>query len=95
MSPTDLSNALVVSSGYQASHVLPVIDGRLDARNCKRINLGGAQSTWYMQRLVQLKHPNHAAQITLKGAQVSAQVDSGVRMGRAQGTWGWQPPSFA
>ena len=25
-----------MSSGYQVSHVLPVVDGKLDARSCKR-----------------------------------------------------------
>ncbi|XP_031561319.1 actin-related protein 5-like, partial [Actinia tenebrosa] len=63
------TNTLVVSSGYQVSHVLPVINGRLDAQNCKRINLGGASVAWYMQRLLQLKHPAHVAQITLARAQ--------------------------
>ena len=36
-----------------------------------RINLGGAHATWYMQRLLQLKHPHHATQITLSRAQVN------------------------
>ncbi|KXJ07690.1 Actin-related protein 5 [Exaiptasia diaphana] len=62
-------NTLIVSSGYQVSHVLPIVNGRLDAQNCKRINLGGASIAWYMQRLIQLKHPTHAAQITLARAQ--------------------------
>ena len=30
------TTALVVSSGCQVSHVLPVVNGRLDASNCKR-----------------------------------------------------------
>lgn len=66
---SDKTTALVVSSGCQVSHVLPVVNGRLDASNCKRINLGGALATWYMQRLLQLKHPHHATQITLSRAQ--------------------------
>lgn len=32
----DKTTALVVSSGCQVSHVLPVLNGRLDASNCKR-----------------------------------------------------------
>ena len=32
----DETTALVVSSGCQVSHVLPVLNGRLDASNCKR-----------------------------------------------------------
>ncbi|XP_068688119.1 actin-related protein 5-like [Montipora foliosa] len=66
---SDKTTSLVISSSCQVSHVLPVVNGRLDASNCKRINLGGSHATWYMQRLLQLKHPHHAAQITLSRAQ--------------------------
>ncbi|XP_038605969.1 actin-related protein 5 [Tachyglossus aculeatus] len=58
-------NGLVISSGYQCTHILPVLKGRLDAKNCKRINLGGNQSAIYLQRLLQLKYPGHLAAITL------------------------------
>ncbi|CAH3195744.1 unnamed protein product, partial [Porites evermanni] len=63
------TTALVVSSSCQVSHVLPVVNGRLNAGNCKRINLGGSHATWFMQRLLQLKYPHHATQITLTRAQ--------------------------
>ncbi|XP_034162223.2 actin-related protein 5 [Pangasianodon hypophthalmus] len=55
---------LVLSSGYHCSHVLPFINGRLDAVNCKRINVGGSHAAAYMQRLLQLKYPAHQAAIT-------------------------------
>lgn len=38
---------------------------KLDAHNCKRINLGGSQVAGYLQRLLQLKYPGHLANITL------------------------------
>ncbi|CAH3183605.1 unnamed protein product, partial [Porites evermanni] len=69
MPSSDKATALVVSSSCQVSHVLPVVNGRLDAGNCKRINLGGSHATWFMQRLLQLKYPHHATQITLTRAQ--------------------------
>ncbi|KAA0716172.1 Actin-related protein 5 [Triplophysa tibetana] len=56
---------LVLSSGYHCSHVLPVISGRLDAGNCKRVNVGGGPSAAYLQRLLQLKYPAHQNAITL------------------------------
>ena len=31
-----LRDALVVSSGHQATHIMPVLDGKFDARHCKR-----------------------------------------------------------
>ncbi|KAJ8015802.1 hypothetical protein DPEC_G00000130 [Dallia pectoralis] len=56
---------IVLSSGYHCSHVLPVISGRLDAVNCKRVNVGGNQAASYLQRLLQLKYPGHLAAVTL------------------------------
>ncbi|XP_065149196.1 actin-related protein 5 [Paramisgurnus dabryanus] len=56
---------LVLSSGYHCSHVLPVINGRLDAGNCKRVNVGGGEAVAYLQRLLQLKYPVHQNAITL------------------------------
>lgn len=32
----ELVDALIISSGHQTSHVLPVLNGRLDAKHCKR-----------------------------------------------------------
>uniref|UniRef100_A0A3Q0T6B0 Actin-related protein 5 n=1 Tax=Amphilophus citrinellus TaxID=61819 RepID=A0A3Q0T6B0_AMPCI len=56
---------IVLSSGYHCSHILPVINGRLDAVNCKRVNVAGSQAASYLQRLLQLKYPGHLAAVTL------------------------------
>ncbi|XP_036390221.1 actin-related protein 5 [Megalops cyprinoides] len=56
---------VVISSGYHCSHILPVINGRLDAGNCKRVNVGGSHAAAYLQRLLQLKYPGHLAAVTL------------------------------
>ncbi|XP_053309450.1 actin-related protein 5 [Spea bombifrons] len=63
----DLSprSGLVVSSGYHCTHILPVLGGRLDAKNSKRINIGGFHAVTYLQRLLQLKYPGHVSAITL------------------------------
>ncbi|XP_017273108.1 actin-related protein 5 [Kryptolebias marmoratus] len=60
-----LHTGIVLSSGYHCSHILPVINGRLDALNCKRVNVAGSQAASYLQRLLQLKYPGHLAAITL------------------------------
>lgn len=62
-------NSLVISSSYQATHILPVVDGKLDSRQCKRISVGGAHCTYFMQRLMQLKQPHLQNTITLSRAQ--------------------------
>lgn len=59
-----LCDALIVSSGHQATHILPVLDGKFDARHCKRINVGGLHTIGYLQRLLQLKHPELQNHIT-------------------------------
>lgn len=35
-----LRDALVVSSGHQATHLLPLLDSKFDARHCKRLERG-------------------------------------------------------
>ncbi|XP_065913928.1 actin-related protein 5-like [Dysidea avara] len=60
---------LVITSGYQATHILPIVDNKLDASHCKRISVGGAHCTYYMQRLMQLKQPHLQNAITISRAQ--------------------------
>lgn len=62
-------NSLVVSCGYQATHLLPVFNGRLDPSQCRRINLGGYHLEAFMQRLLQLKYPGHLAAVPLNRAE--------------------------
>lgn len=47
------------------SVILMGFDLRLDAVNCKRVNVAGSQAASYLQRLLQLKYPGHLAAITL------------------------------
>ncbi|XP_035227421.1 actin-related protein 5-like isoform X2 [Stegodyphus dumicola] len=55
---------LVVSLGYSASHILPVVRSRFDVRNAKRINVGSQHMINLLQRILQLKYPAHASVIT-------------------------------
>ena len=68
-----IEDGLVISSGYQTTHVMPIVNGRFDAVNCRRINLGGMNHMAYMQRLLQLKYPQHSQSITLSCAQEMVQ----------------------
>ena len=60
--------------GYQTTHILPVLDGKLVPSSCRRINIGGAHADFFMQRLLQLKYPGHVAAITLSRAEVCISV---------------------
>ncbi|XP_063421405.1 actin-related protein 5-like isoform X1 [Mytilus trossulus] len=62
-------NSLIVSCGYQTTHLLPVLGGRLDTSQCRRINLGGYHLETFMQRLLQLKYPGHFAAVSLNRAE--------------------------
>lgn len=65
------ADGLIVSIGHQTIHVIPVLDGKADVSNARRINLGGFQITSYMHRLLQLKYPVHVNAITPSRAEVA------------------------
>ncbi|XP_051519756.1 actin-related protein 5 [Myxocyprinus asiaticus] len=85
---------LVMSSGYHCSHVLPVINGRLDAVNCKRVNVGGGQAAAYLQRLVQLKYPAHQAAITLSRMEELLHQNSYIALDYQHEMEKWRSPEF-
>ncbi|XP_020654112.3 actin-related protein 5 [Pogona vitticeps] len=87
-------SGLIVSSGYQCTHILPVLDGRLDARNCKRINLGGCQAAMYLQRLLQLKYPGHFAAITLSRVEEILHEHSYVAEDYKEEMQKWRSPEY-
>ncbi|KAL1417310.1 hypothetical protein MTO96_006189 [Rhipicephalus appendiculatus] len=64
-----LENAMVLSFGHHTTHIIPVLNGRVDIENAKRISLGGNNITAYLQRLLQLKHPHLTAAVTLSRAE--------------------------
>nr|XP_034352622.1 actin-related protein 5 isoform X2 [Arvicanthis niloticus] len=89
-----LSSGLIISSGYQCTHILPVLEGRLDAKNCKRINLGGSQAAGYLQRLLQLKYPGHLAAITLSRMEEILQEHSYIAEDYGAELQKWRCPDY-
>ncbi|XP_026520855.1 actin-related protein 5 [Notechis scutatus] len=87
-------SGLIVSSGYQCTHILPVLDGRLDARNCKRINLGGGQAALYLQRLLQLKYPGHFGAITLSRVEEILHEHSYIAEDYKEEMQKWRSPEY-
>ena len=57
--------ALIVSIGYNTTHVIPYIDGKHITDKIRRINVGGYHMITYLHRLLQLKYPIHVNNITL------------------------------
>lgn len=61
---------IIVSLGYHATHVLPIVRSKFDPRHAKRINIGTSHMITFLQRLLQLKYPAHASMITPSRAEV-------------------------
>jgi len=55
----NISNGLVINSGFQTTHILPVLNSQFIANSCKRINIGGTHSTEFILRQLLLKYPLH------------------------------------
>ncbi|KAK2897836.1 actin-related protein 5 isoform X1 [Channa argus] len=85
---------IVLSSGYQCSHILPVINGRLDAVNCKRVNVAGSQAASYLQRLLQLKYPGHLGAITLSRMEELLHEHSYIAVDYQEELEKWRSPEF-
>ncbi|BFZ57277.1 Actin-related protein 5 [Savitreella phatthalungensis] len=55
---------LVVSAGHQATHLIPVVDGKAVMPACKRLSLGGTSIPDYLLRLLQLKYPGFPTKLS-------------------------------
>ena len=63
------SDCLVVSLGHQTLHIIPVLAGSPIISKARRVNIGGAQMTHFLQKTLQLKYPNHVNNISLSRAE--------------------------
>lgn len=59
------ADSLILSFGYHTTHVIPVLDGKIQIENVRRLNLGGYHITHYLYRLMQMKYPMHINSITI------------------------------
>ncbi|BES94721.1 Actin-related protein [Nesidiocoris tenuis] len=67
--PSKNKTSLLVSIGYYTTHVIPIVDGIVDFKRSRRLDLGGQQITYYLQRLLQLKYPVHFNALNLSRAE--------------------------
>ncbi|OXU27942.1 hypothetical protein TSAR_010339 [Trichomalopsis sarcophagae] len=88
------SDGLIVSIGYQATHIIPILDGKADVMNAKRINLGGFHITSYMHRLLQLKYPVHVNAITPSRAEELIQDHSMIALQYQEEIMKWADPEY-
>ena len=61
--------AMVLSFGFHTIHFLPVVKGKVDSENIRRLNVGGFHLTNFLHRNLQLKYSAHANNITIGRAE--------------------------
>ncbi|KAL6056107.1 Actin-related protein 5 [Balamuthia mandrillaris] len=66
---TEADNTLIISSGHDSTHIIPVLSGGMLAQSVKRVPLGGQRATQFMQQLLHLKYPLHRAALSLPKAE--------------------------
>lgn len=88
---TDLPSdyGIVVSIGYGATHVIPIVNGKMDANKIRRISVGGYHLDYFMQRLLQLKYPIHSTSITLTRAEELSRNHTHLRLDYGEGCNDW------
>ena len=57
-------DGVILSCGFNNTHVLPITQGRLEPRRVNRINIGGYHMTDQLTRRLQLIHPEHSSVLT-------------------------------
>ncbi|KAH8265199.1 hypothetical protein KR038_000293 [Drosophila bunnanda] len=60
-----VSDALIISFGYSTTHVIPVLEGKIQLEHVRRLNVGGYHIITYLFRLMQMKYPVHLTAITI------------------------------
>ncbi|XP_016992611.2 actin-related protein 5 [Drosophila takahashii] len=60
-----ISDALIISFGYSTTHVIPLLNGKLQMEHVRRLNVGGYHIITYLFRLMQMKYPVHLNAITI------------------------------
>ncbi|ODV94205.1 hypothetical protein PACTADRAFT_44513 [Pachysolen tannophilus NRRL Y-2460] len=57
-------DGLVIGTGHEATHIIPVLDGKGILNECKRIDWGGNSAVNYLQRSLNLKYPYFPSKFT-------------------------------
>ena len=62
-------DCFIVNSGTHSTHIIPVLDGKVDLKHTKRINVGGAHTLNFMHKFLQLKYSQNHDSILLSKIQ--------------------------
>ena len=59
-----LGNCLIISSSNQVTHILPIIDNKLDIKNTRRISIGSENAKDLLMKSLQLKYSDIKQKLT-------------------------------
>lgn len=58
------TSGLIISSSYQASHVIPIFDGQVSLENTKRLPIGGFHHNELLNKSLNLKYTQHKTSLS-------------------------------
>ena len=61
---TGLGNCLIISSSNQVTHILPIIEDKIDIKNTKRISIGSENAKDLLMKSLQLKYADIKQKLT-------------------------------
>ena len=61
---TGLGNCLIISSSNQVTHILPIIENKIDIKNTKRISIGSENAKDLLMKSLQLKYVDIKQKLT-------------------------------
>ena len=59
---------IVVSIGFKATHIIPIVAGKAEMQNAKRLNIGGWHLQDFLLKLLQAKYPTFPYKLTFQEA---------------------------
>jgi actin-related protein 5 len=60
------TSGLVLSSSHTATHIIPVLAGKVLSQSCARLNWGGLQAQEFMLKLLRLKYPTFPGKMNIE-----------------------------
>jgi actin-related protein 5 len=60
----DTQNCLIISSSYQTTHIVPIINGRVNVDKTRRIGIGSFQGLELLSKSLHLKYPDLKSKLT-------------------------------
>ena len=86
------ADCFIVNSGAHSTHVIPILDGRVDLSQTKRINLGGTHTLNFMHRFLQLKYNQFQGSILLSKMQEIIESHSFIALDFIEELNSWRDP---